>query len=206
MAKLPQDTVTAPPDAGDGFSLPKFDPIPNGDYLVVAEKGGEDKIQKIREANGSERYTALTVCFAFVVLEGPHQGRKIFDQIALIHDKPAYQASCFARLKAYFKAAGLPDLQAGDDSDDLHGNVFMVRVGIEKGGPKADKPGEFWLDKNKVLGAYPANQADVLTVGKAPPPPPPPPKSKSLSFADPDPLGEPLDIRAMPNFDDDIPF
>ena len=206
MARLQQETMGTAPDAGDGFSLPKFTPIPDGDYLIVVEKGKDDMVQKVREPNGSERYTAMTVHYAFIVLDGPHAGRKVFDQIALIHSTASYQASCFARLKAYFKAAGLPDLQAGDDSDALHGETFMIRVATEKGREKVDKPGEFWPDKNKVMGAFAENPADAAIRDRETPRATQTKKTnKPLSFTDPVPDAI-EDGATAPEFDDDIPF
>jgi hypothetical protein len=206
MARLQQDIPDNNKDAGDGFSLPKFDPIPDGDYLIVVEKGKDDAIQKVREANGSERYTSMVVYFVFVVLDGPHIGRKVYDQIALIHATASYQMSCLARLKAYFKAAGLPEPSAGDDSDDLHGKSFMIRVTTEKGQAKADKPGEFWPDKNKVVGAFTENPADAAIRAKETPQTTKTTKTtrKPLSFADPVP--EMIEGGTEPDYDDDIPF
>ena len=208
MAKL-QDVGGSVPSDGDGFSLPKYEPIPDGDYSVVVEKGKEDKMAFVTQANGSKKCTAMTVYYTFVVLQGPHAGRKVFDQLGLVHHTESYQSACFARLKAYFKAAGLPDLKAGDDSDDLHGRTFVIRVGTEKGGAKTDKPGEFWPDKNKVLGAFPENPDNAAERQRSDPQPSPPKtKNKPLSFADPAPAAPAAEeySSTTPDFDDDIPF
>lgn len=206
MAKL-QDVGGSVPSDGDGFSLPKYEPIPDGDYSVVVEKGKEDKMAFVTQANGSKKCTAMTVYYTFVVLQGPHAGRKVFDQLGLVHHTESYQAACFARLKAYFKAAGLPDLKAGDDSDDLHGRTFTIRVGIEKGGLKAGKPGEFWPDKNKVLGAFPVPIAAAIAGEVMVRTPTPQTKNKPLSFADPAPAAPAAEeYSTTPDFDDDIPF
>jgi hypothetical protein len=97
-----------------------FDPIPAGDYLaiimdsdVVATKAGDGTILKL----------------TFQVVDGPMQGRLVFDNLNIENRNPAATEIAQSRLGSICKSIGLSGpLQ---DSAVLHNQPLMIRVDVK---------------------------------------------------------------------------
>ena len=98
----------------------------------------------------------------FVVLDGKFAKRKLWEYwiVEGTNHATAIEISR-SRIKAVLDSAfGLdpqdisPQARAARTKSykELEGLTFIGKIGIEKGGPNKDRPGEFWSDKN-IVGA-----------------------------------------------------
>ena len=97
-----------------------FDPIPAGDYLalildsdVVPTKAGDGTILKL----------------TFQVIDGPLQGRLVFENLNIENRNPAATEIAQARLGSICKSIGLSGPL--HDSTVLHNQPMMIRVDIK---------------------------------------------------------------------------
>jgi hypothetical protein len=119
---------------------------------------GEDGMLRRSKDGGAEMLDG-----ELTVLDGPHKGRKLWELWVLNGPTDGHaKAAEISRgtLKAILDSAlGLkpddasPQARARTISlGQFEGMTFIAKIGVEKGGPIKDKPGEFWPDKN-ILAA-----------------------------------------------------
>jgi len=109
----------------DGFNANEIEPqkafelLPPGKYKVVISDSEEKQTKR-----GDGSYLRLTL----TVIDGEHEGRKLFDNLNL--NNPNDQAAGIARatLSAICRAVGVPTPQA---SSDLHDIPLIAVVKIE---------------------------------------------------------------------------
>src|SRR5262249_3145923 len=117
----------------------------------------------------------------FIVVDGPHVKRKVFDNFLLAGTTPGQQEMVQTnrgRLKQILESAH--GIKPGDASErarkaysaslkDFDNLTFLAKIGVRKGGPKNDGSGESWSDKNVLLGAIGPEQREWHPVQQAPP-------------------------------------
>ena len=112
--------------------VPVFDLIPKGDYKL---RICDSDIQE------NSRKTGNILKLTLEIVEGPHTGRKVWDQLNLSNDNEMAVKIGRERLSAYCHATGVQVLQ---DTTQLHGIVFMGKIIV-----KQDKNGDY-DDRNEV--------------------------------------------------------
>ncbi|HSW45690.1 MAG TPA: DUF669 domain-containing protein [Phycisphaerae bacterium] len=125
-----------------------FDPLPAGKYLVCLTASQMKPTQR-----GDASYLELE----FVVLEGQHKDRKIWDRLCLDHPNPQTVKIARGSLSSLCRAAGV--LQPRD-STELHNIPVVASIGLRK---RADT-GEL---TNAVRG-YEPKSATPVTAQPAP--------------------------------------
>ena len=172
---MPYDYSNAPAPRGD------FEPIPAGTIATVslhirAGNAGEDGLLTRSQDGGCEMLTV-----ELTVVDGTYKGRKIWERWILVGTTPGHaQAADISRgtLKAILDATRA--LKPDDMSDaaraartvelkDFEGATFLAKIGIEKGGPIKDKPGEFWPDKNTLAMVITNDKKEWHPVDQPPP-------------------------------------
>lgn len=99
--------------AGNGGD---FQPLPDGKYVVVVESA---EIKKTAAGDGQMLKLQLGVT-------GPtHQGRKIFDNLLLVHPKPVVVEIAQERFASICNALGKPTI---NDTQELVGASMLARV------------------------------------------------------------------------------
>lgn len=96
------------------------DALPVGDYKVAIVDSEERETK-----SGTGTYLRLVL----EVLDGPHKGRKIFENLNLVNENPIAVRIARAELKAICVACG--GLQP-QDSSELHGIPMIVSLGQRK--------------------------------------------------------------------------
>ena len=115
-----------------------YDPVPVGDYT------GEVIDSTIRDTkSGSGQYIELRIRIA----EGPNEGRLIFDRLNFLNANPKAQEIGQRQLKSLCEACGIKG--SLEDTVDLHGHLFNMRLGIEQ-----DKTGQY-APRNSVKSFSP---------------------------------------------------
>lgn len=112
--------------------VPVFDLIPKGDYKL---RICDSDIQE------NSRKTGNILKLTLEIVEGPHTGRKVWDQLNLSNDNEMAVKIGRERLSAYCHATGVQVLQ---DTTQLHGIVFIGKIIV-----KQDKNGDY-DDRNEV--------------------------------------------------------
>ena len=112
--------------------VPVFDLIPKGDYKL---RICDSDIQE------NSRRTGNILKLTLEIVEGPHTGRKVWDQLNLSNDNEMAVKIGRERLSAYCHATGVQVLQ---DTTQLHGIVFIGKIIV-----KQDKNGDY-DDRNEV--------------------------------------------------------
>jgi len=172
---MPYDYSNAPAPRGD------FEPIPAGTIAIVslhirAGNAGEDGLLTRSQDGGCEMLTV-----ELTVVDGTYKGRKIWERWILVGTTPGHaQAADISRgtLKAILDATRA--LKPDDMSDaaraartvelkDFESATFLAKIGIEKGGPIKDKPGEFWPDKNTLAMVITNDKKEWHPVDQPPP-------------------------------------
>jgi hypothetical protein len=111
-----------------------FTPIPAGDYHVCVE----DSVVKSSSTGG--KYLAVT----FKVIEGDHEGRKVFHNFNIENKNPEAVRIALEEIKRLLFAAGIPEKKHKMDTPSaLCGLDLMIKVAIAKN----EKTGD---DKNVV--------------------------------------------------------
>src|SRR5262249_2847964 len=153
---MPYDYSNAPAPRGD------FEPIPAGTIATVslhirAGNAGEDGLLTRSQDGGCEMLTV-----ELTVVDGTYKGRKIWERWILVGTTAGHaQSPRLSRRPLKATPDATRGLQPDDMSDaaraartvevkDFEGATFLAKIGIEKGGPIKDKPGEFWPDKNTL--------------------------------------------------------
>ena len=143
MAKLNFDATGVPPDPGRG------DPIPLGWYNA-AMTASETK----PTASGTD--SSYLEC-VFSVLDGQHQGRKLYHRLNLRNANAQAQEIAYKQLSAIMHAVG--HLQCGD-STELHGRPLKLRVKV--------KPAEGTYEASNEITAFKNINEQVGTTAAAP--------------------------------------
>ena len=112
--------------------VPVFDLIPKGDYKL---RICDSDIQE------NSRKTGNILKLTLEIVEGPHTGRKVWDQLNVSNDNEMAVKIGRERLSAYCHATGVQVLQ---DTTQLHGIVFIGKIIV-----KQDKNGDY-DDRNEV--------------------------------------------------------
>ena len=107
-------------DAGQVEPNDSFDPLPAGDYLCVITQSAE---KPTKSGNGS--YLELQL----EVIEGPFQGRKLWDRLNLQNPSDVAMKIAQATLSAICRAVGVERPQ---DSCELHDLPLLAKVRVEK--------------------------------------------------------------------------
>ena len=171
---MPYDYTDAPPPRGTEL-------IPHGTIATVvlhirAGNVGEDGMLK-RSAKGD---CEMLDC-EFVVVDGPHKGRKFWEYWILEGTTPGHAKSAEINrgtLKAILDSAlGLKPDDASPQArtartvslKQFDGMSFIAKIGIEKGKPKNDSSGENWADKNILAGVITPDRRDWYPVEQPPP-------------------------------------
>ena len=172
---MPYDYSHAPAMRGD------LGPIPAGTIATVslhieAGNAGEDQLLTRSKDGGCEM-----LAIVLTVIDGPFKGRKLWQYLILQGTTPGHaQAADISRgvLKAILDTTR--GLKPDDMSDaaraartvelkDFEGATFLAKIGIEKGGPIKDKPGEFWPDKNTLAMVITNDKKEWRPIDQPPP-------------------------------------
>jgi hypothetical protein len=170
---MPYDYSDAPPPRG-------FDLIPAGEIVTVSlhiRPGGvgEDQMFKRSKDGGCE----MLEC-EFTVIDGQYKKRKLFEYWVLEGTTDGHaQAAELSRgtIKAIIDSAyGLDPKDKSDQArairtkslGQLEGIIFMIKVGIEKGGPKNDGSGENFADKNVIAAVITKNRKEWKPIEQQP--------------------------------------
>lgn len=103
-----------------------FDPIPAGDYMMQVE---ESEIKPTKSGSGEQLILTL------VVIDGPHQNRKIWDRLNIRNENADAQRIAQRALADLCLAVGVASLR---NTEELHFKPFTGRVTIQ-----ADKTGQY---------------------------------------------------------------
>ena len=109
-------------DASGVEPLTGYELLPPGDYIAQIV---ESEMRPTRDGNGEFLWIAMDI------LEGPLQGRKVYDQLNLINPNPTTVEMAQRTLSAICHATG--ELHVSD-SEDLHFKPMTIRVSIRKPG------------------------------------------------------------------------
>ena len=103
-------------NAGGG----NFEPLPAGQYMVAINTA---EVKENRSGTGS--YLAL----AFDVIDGPHTGRKLWENLTVHHDNETAQNIGRGRIKKLCRSLGLKGVA---DSAELAGMQLMLRLNVAR--------------------------------------------------------------------------
>jgi len=126
-----------------------FEPIPAGTYRVIIS-ASEMKDTKA----GDGKYLKLEI----EVIEGEHQGAKIFDNLNLVNKNKETKEIADASLSAICHAVGKLRIM---DSEELHNLPLMAKVSLSKAQ-------DGYEAKNKISG-YSACESTKTSAKPAPP-------------------------------------
>ena len=140
-------------------TLSDFSPLPAGIYHMCVEEM-ELKIDQ----NGLE-YIALN----FIVCDGEHKQRKIFENLYLSHQIETLQRNSRAKLKLLCEAKGVEALKGSSDFAQFIGFEVWVKLGLYEGKTQDGTK----KARNIINGIKPFESDDV--------PEPPAPKAPSKS-------------------------
>ena len=171
---MPYDYSDAPPPR-------EFDLIPHGTIATVtmhlrAGGVGEDGMCKRSKDGGCEMLDV-----EYVVVEGKYARRKFWSNMIMSGTTDGHAEAAkisLGTLRTILESAR--NIRPDDLSPaaraartvslkDFDGLTFVVRVGIERGGPNKDKPGENWPDKNIIAAVITPDKKEWKPVEQAPP-------------------------------------
>jgi hypothetical protein len=136
--------------------------LPPGEYTAQCEE---------EEVKANSKGTGTLLALKFVVLEGPHKGRKVFDNINIAHQNPLCVEIAMKSFRALGQAVGLPEI---GETSALLGKVCVLCVKVDG-------------DYNKIQTYKPyANVASVQSGVAAPAvgaPAPPPVQGRAIVAA-----------------------
>jgi len=139
-------------------------PVPPGEYILEIE---DTDLRPTKSGEGE--YLSVT----FSIADGPHLGRKVFENFNLSNPNPEAERIARSQFAALCIAAGKAKV---GDSIELHGTRIIGSVGVEK---RKDS-GEL---RNRVRGYQPLGGAFVAGVQSARPPAPPKPAGSAPPWA-----------------------
>lgn len=129
MSSLPETDHIE--DTGNDFEL-----IPPGKYPCIIESS---EIKATKANNGQ------MLSYVAVIIEGEHEGRKIFGNMMLRHENEKAEEIGLRSLKQLKAAIGKP---SSTEESDLWEAPFLAKIGIEKG-----KNG--YEDRNRIVAFAP---------------------------------------------------
>jgi hypothetical protein len=172
---MPFNYSDAPPPRD--FELIPDDTIATIVMHIRPGGAGEDSILK-RSAKGDCEMLDIEC----VLADGLYKGRKFWEYLIVEGGTTDGHAKAIeisrSRLKAILDSAlGLDPNDKSDKAQaartvsykDFEGMTFIGKVGVEKGGPKKDSPGENWPDKNILAGVITPDKKDWHPVEQPPP-------------------------------------
>jgi|SRR5271157_478540 len=128
-----------------------FDPLPAGEYVVWIEHGTDMKDNK----QGTGQYLKLV----YSVVEGPYQGRKIFENLNLHFDDVEENEKHAMAVKIANDKLRQICFAVGNhtprDTEELCEIAFVARVGIKKGNDEFPDP-QNKVTKCRALSEGPA--------------------------------------------------
>lgn len=132
-----------------------FEVLPAGHYKAQIV---ESEMRVTRNGTGRFLWIMLDI------LEGPYQGRKLFDQLNLVNPNPTTVEVAQRTLSTICHAVG--QLQVSD-SEQLHLKPMTISVSV-------DPPKNGYGERNRIRYLVPAKDASapVKSVAQAPPPAP----------------------------------
>ena len=171
---MPYDYTDAPPPRD-------FEVIPANEIVTVSLHlryggAGEDGVLKRSKLGDCEMLD-----IEFTILDGKYTGRKFWQLMVIAGTTDGHaQAADITRgmLKAIIDSAKglMPDDISAEaraartvSLKDFEGMCFMVKLGIEKGGPIKDKPGQNYPDKNVIGSVITKDRKEWKPVEQAPP-------------------------------------
>jgi len=171
---MPYDYTDAPP-ARD------FEVIPAGEIVTVSLHlryggAGEDGVLKRSKDGGCEMLD-----MELTVIDGQYKGRKFWEYMVVDGTTSGHaQAADITRgiLKAIIDSAKglMPDDISAEGRaartvslKDFEGMCFMVKIGVEKGGPKNDGSGGNYADKNCIGSVITKDKQGWRPVEQVPP-------------------------------------
>lgn len=129
-------------DANNVDPQQAYDPLPAGEYVAAITES-----DMVATKSGTGEFLAMTL----EVLEGPYQGRKLFDRLNLDNPNPKAVAIAQSTLSAICHAVGVLNVS---DSQQLHDRPMLVKVKV--------KPADGQYEASNEIKGYKA------TNGKAP--------------------------------------
>ena len=170
-----------PYDYSDSKPPRDFEVIPAGEVVTVSLHlrhggSGEDGVLKRSKLGDCEMLD-----IEFTILDGKYIGRKFWQLMVIAGTTDGHaQAADITRgmLKAIIDSAKglMPDDISAEaraartvSLKDFEGMCFMVKLGIEKGGPIKDKPGQNYPDKNVIGSVITKDKKEWKPVEQAPP-------------------------------------
>jgi hypothetical protein len=128
-----------------------YEPLPSGEYV------GEILDSTIKDTkSGSGQYIELKIRIS----DGQYEGRQIFDRLNFLNANPKAQEIGQRQLKNLCEACGIKG--ALEDTQDLHGHLFGMRLGIEQ-----DKTGQYGPRNSvKSFMPYASNKVAPAAVQK----------------------------------------
>lgn len=142
----------------DGFNAGAIEPaaprvaIPAGKYKCVITASGEQPTRAM---------TGTMLKLQMQVIEGPHQGAMVFDQLNINNPSQTAQEIAQRTLSAICRATGVMMPQ---DSSDLHNKPLLVTVAVETT--------KDYGTRNKVNGYEPCGAAAPVAAAAVAPPAP----------------------------------
>lgn len=139
----------------NGFNAGEIEPaaprgtLPAGKYKCVITQSGEKPTKAM---------TGTMLTLSLQVIEGPHQGAMVFDNLNLNNPSQTAVEMAQRTLSAICRATGV---MMPNDSSDLHNKPLMVTVKLETTTQ--------YGDQNKVAGYEPCEKASAPVAGAAAP-------------------------------------
>ena len=121
MAQLNFNANEVAPDTGVG------DPLPDGWYNVMVDQS------EVKPTSNNATTGNAFLAVRFNVMDGSHNGRKLFTNFSIRNQNPVAQEIAYKQLSALAHAVGVLMVQ---DSEQLHGIPLKVRVKVRKGSAK----------------------------------------------------------------------
>lgn len=128
------------PDTTNVDERDTFAPIPKGDYRVVVESS------EVKDSAKGFPMLNLTC----VIIDGEHEGRKLFDMIILRHESEKAEEIGLRKLKQLKLAVGKPDAR---EEHELWDVPVIARVTVEE-----DKTGQYG-PRNRIQAFSPVDKA-----------------------------------------------
>ena len=116
-----------------------FSPIPKGDYRVVVESS--------EQKDSAKGFPMLNL--TCVIIDGEHEGRKLFDMIILRHENEKAEEIGLRKLKQLKLATGKPDAREEHELWDI---PVIARVTVEE-----DKSGQYG-PRNRIQSFSPTDR------------------------------------------------
>lgn len=92
-----------------------FTPIPTGDYIIAL-----DRTEKKSSQSGTEYLE-----FAFTIMEGQYQGRKLWERFYIYNSKPGSVTFGKRMIASIVRATGKTQIH---DTEELVGSTFLAHI------------------------------------------------------------------------------